>query len=121
MRTITKVEAQVDDRQFGYWDMDTEQFVPVDAQHADELKRAVAKLGVSAGRIGLTRPTEPAEAESYTDTLNRLFPWGCDTASEIITELARRLQQLEFDQEARRAELAERLADGEDMPLSTFM
>jgi len=32
--------------------------------------------------------------ESYTDTLNDLFPWGCETESEVITELVRRLDAL---------------------------
>lgn len=42
-----------------------------------------------------TTPTDAlAEAESYTDTLNDLFPWGCETESEVITELVRRLDAL---------------------------
>lgn len=39
MRTTIKVKAEIDSLQFGYWDMDTEQFVPVDAQMANELQR----------------------------------------------------------------------------------
>jgi len=44
--------------------------------------------------IEQARPAEPAGAESYTDTLNDLFPWGCETESEVITELVRRLDAL---------------------------
>lgn len=47
--------------------------------------------------IEQARPAEPAEAESYTDTLNDLFPWGCETESEVITELVRRLNALDKD------------------------
>ncbi len=46
MKTATKITANIDELQFGYWDMDTERFVPVDAQYVDKLQKAVTKLGV---------------------------------------------------------------------------
>lgn len=47
MKTIARITANIDHLQFGYWDMDTEEFVPVDAQHVDELQQAVSKLGTT--------------------------------------------------------------------------
>lgn len=41
--------------------------------------------------------------ESYTDVLNRLFPWGCETESEVIEELTERVTQV--------AETARRVTD----------
>lgn len=32
--------------------------------------------------------------QSYADTLNRLFPWGCETEGEVIAELVRRVEEL---------------------------
>jgi len=45
MRMQTKVVADIDSLQFGYWDMETEEFIPINAEYADELKKAAAKLG----------------------------------------------------------------------------
>lgn len=42
---------------------------------------------------------EESEMGSYTDTLNRLFPWGCETESEVIAELVRRVIASEDDME----------------------
>ena len=47
MRTVTKVSADVDSLRFGYWDMDAEEFVPIDALQADELRLAMATLDCS--------------------------------------------------------------------------
>lgn len=47
MKTVTKVSADVDGLLFGYWDTVTAQFIPVDAQQEDELKRAASDLQCS--------------------------------------------------------------------------
>lgn len=47
MKTETRVRANVDTLQFGYWDMETEEFVPIDAEKTESLKKAALALGCS--------------------------------------------------------------------------
>lgn len=47
MKTEMSVWANVDELQFGYWDMKTEEFVPIDAEKAESLKKAALALGCS--------------------------------------------------------------------------
>ncbi len=47
MKTETRVWANVDKLQFGYWDIETEEFVPIDAEKTKSLKDAALALECS--------------------------------------------------------------------------
>ncbi len=51
MRVIKKVHADVDSLQFGYWDMETEKFVPINAERQGELMGAASALGCTEGLL----------------------------------------------------------------------
>ena len=45
MRTVKKIETNIDDLQFGYWDMESEEFVPISGMSDAELNQAARLLG----------------------------------------------------------------------------
>ena len=45
MRTVKKIETNIDDLQFGYWDMESEEFVPINGMSDAELNQAARLLG----------------------------------------------------------------------------
>jgi len=51
MKTQRKVTANVDQLQFGYWDMEIEEFVPIDAQYVDQVQKAITELGCTEGLL----------------------------------------------------------------------
>ena len=48
MRTVKKVEANIDGLAFGYWDMEGEEFIPINGMSEAELEQAALLLGCSA-------------------------------------------------------------------------
>lgn len=47
MRTVKKVETSIDDLQFGYWDVEDEEFIPIDGMTEKEMGHAAKLLGCS--------------------------------------------------------------------------
>jgi len=47
MRTVTKIKTNTDALQFGYWDADDKEFVPISGMNTRELKEAADILGCS--------------------------------------------------------------------------
>ena len=47
MRTAKKVEANIDDLRFGYWNIESEEFIPVSGMTDAELSQAAKLLGCS--------------------------------------------------------------------------
>jgi hypothetical protein len=45
MRTVKKVETNIDDLAFGYWDMEGEEFIPINGMSEAELDQAAKLLG----------------------------------------------------------------------------
>lgn len=47
MRTVKRIETNIDDLQFGYWDMEGEEFIPIDGMTEEEMSQAAKLLGCS--------------------------------------------------------------------------
>ena len=47
MRTVKKIETNIDDLRFGYWDVEGEEFIPVNGMTNEELSQAAKLLGCS--------------------------------------------------------------------------
>lgn len=47
MKTVTQIKANVDNLQFGYWDLETQEFIPIDGMSAAEMQAAAEKLECS--------------------------------------------------------------------------
>ena len=47
MRTVKKIETNIDDLAFGYWDMESEEFFPINGMTDEELNQAAKLLGCS--------------------------------------------------------------------------
>ena len=48
MRTVKKFETNIDDLQFGYWDVESEEFVPINSMSDAELNQAARLLGCTS-------------------------------------------------------------------------
>ena len=47
MRTVKTIETNIDDLQFGYWDMEGEEFIPIKGMSEAESEQAARLLGCS--------------------------------------------------------------------------
>ena len=47
MRTVKKIETNIDDLAFGCWDMESEEFFPINGMTDEELNQAAKLLGCS--------------------------------------------------------------------------
>ena len=47
MRTVKTIETNIDDLQFGYWDVEGEEFIPINGMTDAEMSQAAKLLGCS--------------------------------------------------------------------------
>ena len=67
-RTTVKIESATQDLQFGYWKMETEEFIPIEGMDEEERKQAAELLGCS--------PVLIDALEMFTETVADVV--GCD-------------------------------------------
>ena len=80
MKTKTRVAADIDSLEFGYWDPETEDFIPVDVTNVDQLKQAAAALECS---------------ERLIDTIGTLTASISELISSDLKDIWERLDRIE--------------------------
>ena len=76
-----KIKSETQNLQFGYWDMESESFIPIDNMNDDERKQAAELLGCSPVLL---------------DALQMLVETICDVVDGDLCDIWRRLDAAEI-------------------------
>jgi len=81
MRTIIRIETETEEVQFGFWDPETNDFVPIDTTKVADLKAAVEYFGCS---------------EEFIDALGAMFERLIEAVASDLEAIWKRLDEAQI-------------------------
>ncbi len=73
MRTVKKIETNIDDLQFGYWDVEGKEFIPINGMTDEELGCAATLLGCSPLMLDALMVFSDSISESVSGDLKDIW------------------------------------------------